>query len=250
MSPLALNAERFPRVTTVVDASLAAVKVPLAVRASSSSETVFLSGPDILAYLRNLETAKAKAHEVDFVALKSELVDGVATQAKPVDKEKKAEKEDAKIEGAVQIAIGVKKEVDFAAWYTNVSTCPLRRYITLNKYPSKVLIKADMLDYYSVSGCYILKPWSYSIWEIIQGMGSPHLFCVTRLKWIDNKEWFNSKIKEMGVENAYFPMFVSQKVLEREKDHIEGFSPEVAWVTRACVIWEPETAVLTLTMLI
>jgi len=39
----------------------------------------------------------------------------------------------------------------------------------------------------------------------------------------------------MGVENAYFPMFVSQKVLEREKDHIEGFSPEVAWVTRAWV---------------
>jgi prolyl-tRNA synthetase len=51
----------------------------------------------------------------------------------------------------------------------------------------------------------------------------------------DNEEWFNSKIKEMGVENAYFPMFVSQKVLEREKDHIEGFSPEVAWVTRAYV---------------
>jgi prolyl-tRNA synthetase len=58
---------------------------------------------------------------------------------------------------------------------------------------------------------------------------------MTRLMRIDNKEWFNSKIKEMGVENAYFPMFVSQKVLEREKDHIEGFSPEVAWVTRACV---------------
>jgi prolyl-tRNA synthetase len=107
-----------------------------------------------------------------------------------------------------------------------------------------------MLDYYSVSGCYVLKPWSFSIWEIIQGMGSLHLLCMTRLKWIDNKEWFNSKIKEMGVENAYFPMFVSQKVLEREKDHIEGFSPEVAWVTRACVIWEPDTAVLGLTMLI
>lgn len=39
----------------------------------------------------------------------------------------------------------------------------------------------------------------------------------------------------MGVENAYFPMFVSSKVLEKEKDHIEGFAPEVAWVTRACV---------------
>ena len=45
--------------------------------------------------------------------------------------------------------------------------------------------------------------------------------------------WFNEKIKAMGVQNAYFPMFVSSKVLEREKDHVEGFSPEVAWVTRA-----------------
>jgi prolyl-tRNA synthetase len=48
--------------------------------------------------------------------------------------------------------------------------------------------------------------------------------------------WFNAKIKEMDVQNSYFPMFVSAKVLEREKDHIEGFSPEVAWVTRAYVI--------------
>jgi prolyl-tRNA synthetase len=46
-------------------------------------------------------------------------------------------------------------------------------------------------------------------------------------------DWFNKKIKEMDVQNSYFPMFVSAKVLEREKDHIEGFSPEVAWVTRA-----------------
>lgn len=45
--------------------------------------------------------------------------------------------------------------------------------------------------------------------------------------------WFDDKIKALGVQNAYFPMFVSRKVLETEKDHIEGFSPEVAWVTRA-----------------
>ena len=45
--------------------------------------------------------------------------------------------------------------------------------------------------------------------------------------------WFNTQIKELGVQNSYFPMFVSQSVLEREKDHIEGFSPEVAWVTKA-----------------
>lgn len=71
-----------------------------------------------------------------------------------------------------------------------------------------------MIDYYTVSGCYILKPWSYGIWEEIQS-------------------WFNIEIKELGVQNSYFPMFVSASVLEREKDHIEGFSPEVAWVTRA-----------------
>ncbi|KAG8844375.1 ribose-phosphate pyrophosphokinase 1 [Serendipita sp. 411] len=71
-----------------------------------------------------------------------------------------------------------------------------------------------MLDYYDVSGCYILKPWSYSIWQTIQ-------------------TWFDAHIKELGVENSYFPMFVSSKVLEKEKDHIEGFAPEVAWVTRA-----------------
>jgi prolyl-tRNA synthetase len=51
----------------------------------------------------------------------------------------------------------------------------------------------------------------------------------------DLLEWFNAQIKALDVQNAYFPMFVSAKVLEREKDHIEGFSPEVAWVTKAFV---------------
>lgn len=46
-------------------------------------------------------------------------------------------------------------------------------------------------------------------------------------------DWFNPQIKLLGVQNCYFPMFVSSKVLEKEKDHIEGFAPEVAWVTRA-----------------
>jgi len=87
-----------------------------------------------------------------------------------------------------------------------------------------------MLDYYNVSGCYILKPWSYSIWQSIQGgltcLPPPPPLTI----WV---EWFDAKIKDLGVENAYFPMFVAASVLEREKDHIEGFAPEVAWVTRA-----------------
>ncbi|KAM0753290.1 prolyl-tRNA synthetase [Meredithblackwellia eburnea MCA 4105] len=78
----------------------------------------------------------------------------------------------------------------------------------------QALLKGDMLDYYDISGCYILKPWSYGVWQEIQ-------------------TWFDQRIKALGVNNAYFPMFVSSRVLEREKDHIEGFAPEVAWVTKA-----------------
>ncbi|KAH7904385.1 hypothetical protein BJ138DRAFT_1166571, partial [Hygrophoropsis aurantiaca] len=194
LSVLALTKDTFPKVTTVIDSSIASSASPFAVHALSSSETVFLSGQDIASYVRGLETDDVKVVEVDFSALKAESA--AAPTAAGAGKEKEKDKEEAKIEGAVQIAIGVKKEVDFSAWYQSV------------------LLKADMLEYYSVSGCYILRPWSYSIWEEIQA-------------------WFNQKIKAMGVQNASFPMFVSQKVLEREKDHIEGFSPEVAWVTRA-----------------
>lgn len=108
----------------------------------------------------------------------------------------KREKDAAKLEDAKLIGITVDKAKDFSTWY------------------SQVVVKGEMLDYYDVSGCYILRPNSYAIWEEIQN-------------------WFNIRIKRLGVKNAYFPMFVSAKVLEKEKDHIEGFAPEVAWVTRA-----------------
>lgn len=65
-----------------------------------------------------------------------------------------------------------------------------------------------MIEYYDVSGCYVLRPWSFSIWEAI-------------------KDFFDAEIKKLGVENCYFPMFVSQAALEKEKTHIEDFAPEV-----------------------
>ncbi|CAL1708919.1 unnamed protein product [Somion occarium] len=191
LSPLVLNEHTFHNVVTVIDNTIESSSSSFAIRGLSTSSTIFLTGRELFSSLKRLETKENPLHEIDFEALKTEAPAPHATVA-PAKKEKEA----AKIEGAVQIAIGIKKEVDFAGWYTNV------------------LLKADMLDYYSVSGCYILKPWSYNIWEIIQ-------------------DWFNKEIRELGVQNAYFPMFVSSKVLEREKDHIEGFSPEVAWVTRA-----------------
>ena len=99
---------------------------------------------------------------------------------------------------------------------------------------AQVLVKGEMLDYYDISGCYILKPASYGIWQEIQSRSFP---CIASIVPNDDcTAWFDAGIKALGVQNAYFPMFVSAKVLEREKDHIEGFAPEVAWVTRAYVV--------------
>jgi prolyl-tRNA synthetase len=102
-----------------LDSSIASSSSVFAVHALSSGSTVFLSGKDIALYLRHLETDDVKVQEVDFQALKTES--GAPGAAAETSKSAVKEKEDAKIEGAVQIAIGVKKEVDFAAWYTNVS---------------------------------------------------------------------------------------------------------------------------------
>ncbi|MES1919574.1 Bifunctional glutamate/proline--tRNA ligase [Bonamia ostreae] len=71
-----------------------------------------------------------------------------------------------------------------------------------------------MVDYYDVSGCYILRPNSCFIWNRI-------------------KSFFDEELSTRGVEEAYFPMFVTKTALEAEESHIEGFKPEVAWVTRS-----------------
>ncbi|XP_066172314.1 bifunctional glutamate/proline--tRNA ligase isoform X2 [Sylvia atricapilla] len=95
-----------------------------------------------------------------------------------------------------RLGLEVKKEENLSEWF------------------SQVITKAEMIEYYDVSGCYILRPWAHSIWEAI-------------------KDFFDAEIKKLGVENCYFPMFVSQAALETEKSHIADFAPEVAWVTRS-----------------
>ena len=83
---------------------------------------------------------------------------------------------------------------DFAKWYTDI------------------VKKADLIDYSSVKGCMIIRPYGYAIWENIQKI-------------------LDAKFKESGVENVYMPMFIPESLLKKEKDHVEGFAPEVAWVT-------------------
>lgn len=79
---------------------------------------------------------------------------------------------------------------------------------------TKVIQLADLADYGPVKGTMIIKPYGYAIWERVQQAMDP-------------------MIKEMGVGNAYFPMFIPMSFLEREKNHVEGFSPELAVVTHA-----------------
>jgi prolyl-tRNA synthetase len=75
-----------------------------------------------------------------------------------------------------------------------------------------VVLKADLADYGPVKGCMIIKPYGYAVWERMQ-------------------QDMDRRIKETGHVNAYFPLFVPKSLLEREKEHVEGFSPECAWVT-------------------
>ncbi|CAI4224258.1 unnamed protein product [Auanema sp. JU1783] len=114
-------------------------------------------------------------------------------QAKPQPK-KEEKKQDGKKQ--TKLGISVRKDDNYSEWYT------------------QVIIKAEMIEYYDVSGCYVLRPWSYAVWEFITN-------------------FFDGEIKKLGVKNCYFPMFVSNAALEREKTHIADFAPEVAWVTRA-----------------
>lgn len=90
----------------------------------------------------------------------------------------------------------IRKSDDFGGWY------------------SQLVAKAEMIEFYDISGCYILRPWSYAMWDII-------------------RDFFDTEIKKLGVQNAYFPLFVSQSRLEQEENHIEGFAAEVAWVTKS-----------------
>ena len=85
-------------------------------------------------------------------------------------------------------------DTDFAQWYTDV------------------VKKADLIDYSSVKGCMIIRPYGYAIWENIQKL-------------------LDARFKATGHQNVYMPMFIPESLLKKEKDHVEGFAPEVAWVT-------------------
>ncbi len=79
---------------------------------------------------------------------------------------------------------------------------------------TQIMVKADLADYSSVSGCIVFKPTAYAIWEKI-------------------KEEVDTRFKKIGIQNVYFPLFIPEKTLMKEAEHFKGFTPEVAWVTSA-----------------
>jgi len=83
---------------------------------------------------------------------------------------------------------------DFAKWYTDI------------------VKKAELVDYASVRGCMVIRPYGYAIWENIQRI-------------------LDQMFKDTDHENVYMPMFIPESLLKKEEDHVEGFAPEVAWVT-------------------
>lgn len=85
---------------------------------------------------------------------------------------------------------------------------------SLSEWYTQCLVKAEILDYTDISGCYILRPAGMAIWNQLQ-------------------EYLRAQLHKRGVQDAYFPLLISQAALEREQAHLAGFSPEVAWVTKA-----------------
>jgi prolyl-tRNA synthetase len=96
----------------------------------------------------------------------------------------------------IQEGVTAKKEEDFSEWF------------------QQLVLKSGLADYTSVSGCIVFRPESFQIWEKI-------------------KEECDKGFKKLGIKNCYFPLFIPEKSFEKEKEHVEGFTPEVAWVTHA-----------------
>eukprot|EP00915_Cephaloidophora_sp_WS-2016_P006515 GHVH01008796.1.p1 GENE.GHVH01008796.1~~GHVH01008796.1.p1 ORF type:complete len:705 (+),score=122.41 GHVH01008796.1:24-2138(+) len=171
-----------------------------------SSEYVWVHPNDCTASLRMKSTDlvhyitgvhKKTIKWIDLSNAEAELAEAERTKGPPPKQTSAPAKAVKKqVEGSGELGITMAKDADFSEWY------------------SQVITKAELIDYYDVSGCYVLRPSAFFMWETLQ-------------------EFMNKYIKADDVENAYFPMFVTKQALEKEASHIEGFSPEVAWVTKS-----------------
>ena len=200
VSPLAVMNDEAGEVTLVLDKELMSA-AKIGVHPLRNDRTVSLAPADLLKMVGRF---KHEPKIVDFGGATA-AGGGDAKPAKPAgDAKPKAPKAKAPVEdpnagkkaGADAKGLEYTKAGNFPRWY------------------EQVIVKSEMIDFYDISGCYILRPWAFSLWEAVT-------------------EFFDTRIKALGVQNCYFPMFVSEAKLNAEKDHVEGFAPEVAWVTKS-----------------
>lgn len=160
---------------------------------SSSAQPTMADAEEALLGLKVDETTPTSDEAAEKAAARK-----AAKQAKKAAKAAKlaSKQKSAGTKGGNRDGMEISKSEDFGQWF------------------SQLVVKAEMIDFYDISGCYILRPWSYAMWDMIHA-------------------YFDTEIKKLGVQNAYFPLFVSKKRLEAEEDHIEGFAAEVAWVTKS-----------------
>jgi prolyl-tRNA synthetase len=200
VSPLALVNDKSNDVTFCIDKALLDSEL-INVHPLRNDRTTSLTAAALTTFLQHVghsPTVLEFPAEGEASAASAAPAKKVAAPAKkaPAAEAAAAEGEEGAGGSRTKLGLSATKEGDFATWYTQA--------ITLS----------EMIDYSDISGCYILRPWSYFIWETIQ-------------------KWFDEQIKELGVSNTYFPLFVSERALNTEKDHVEGFAPEVAWVTKS-----------------
>src|SRR5215831_16199639 len=105
------------------------------------------------------------------------------------------DKTEQKVEAKGGVTAITPQSANFSQWYLDV------------------VLRAELTDYTEVKGCMAIRPYGYAIWELIQ-------------------QAFDKRFKQTGHVNAYFPLFIPSSLLMKEKEHVEGFAPQVAWVTK------------------
>mmetsp|Transcript_15510 Transcript_15510/g.41585 ORF Transcript_15510/g.41585 Transcript_15510/m.41585 type:complete len:699 (-) Transcript_15510:368-2464(-) len=194
LSPLALMNDTEGKVKLVLDSGILAEETAL-VHPLANTHTLEVPTKGLVAFLEKHGHAPTT---LDFANLApaAPAAGGGGGGGKGGGKQPAPAKQPAPGKGETMLGLQYTKEGNFAEWYAEVIT------------------KSEMIEYYDISGCYILRPWSFQIWDFI-------------------RDFLDAKIKTIGVQNCYFPMFINKGALEAEKDHVEGFAPEVAWVTRS-----------------
>lgn len=192
VTPLAIVYDTENQVRLVLDKKLVDADI-VNCHPMSCDRTVSISSKDLMNFIANAK------HEAIVIDCEAELSTDSKAPVKGAAKGKKDNggKKSKRVEKDTKNKSGLSysKKTDFTDWYTDTIT------------------KAGLIDYYDISGCYILRPWAYSIWESIQAK-------------------LDGMFKSVGVKNCYFPMFVSSEKLTKEEEHLEGFAPEVAWITK------------------